>query len=96
MELSEQSRKKAILAYKNDFQQDLTYFRAALEPENSWDAVAIKGKLHRLKGGASFLGWTEVQQVLIQLEAKSAIKPIVPDSWLMEFDRLEQLVNGLN
>ena len=96
MKLSEESRKKAILAFKADFSLDLKYIRESLPADASWDHAAIKGKLHRLKGGASFLELEEIRMILAQLESKSSIKPILPDDWLGELDKLEKLVEALD
>ncbi len=92
MELSEQARKRAIEAFKGDFLLDLEYFRAALQPDAVWDGIIIKGKLHRLKGGASFLGLQQIQQDLVRLESQAMVKPIVADGWLQELDKLEKLI----
>lgn len=96
MKLSEESRKKAILAFKADFKVDLQYIRESLPGEASWDSAAIKGKLHRLKGGASFLELEEIRTILSQLESKCMVKPLVSNDWLIELDKLEKLVEALN
>ena len=94
MQLSEEARKRALAAYKAELSVDFTAFKAALDGRVNWDS-SIKSKLHKLKGGASFLGFEDISNSLASLERQSLSRPLDVMAWSSELSRLEQLLENL-
>jgi HPt (histidine-containing phosphotransfer) domain-containing protein len=95
MQLSAEARKRALEAYRGEFITDFAAIRTALCGDLEWD-LTIKSKLHKLKGGASFLGFEEIRKALSQLETQALHRPLDLSTWYSELSRLESLLEGLS
>lgn len=83
MQLSPETRKRAVEAFKNEISKAIEVIRTALaESASDWEPLEIKQLLHRLKGGAGFLGYESLTISIAELEHSALECPSEPQEWL--------------
>ena len=96
MELSPEGRKRAVEAFKQEFKAALIVLRNNLaQSPFEWHGADHKKLLHRLKGGAGFLGYTHLTIVMVELENNALTYPSDPQKWLEILDGWESELSQL-
>ena len=91
MQVPPEAKKKALEAFKQEIENAVRVLRAALRaPSSAWNAKDNKGLLHRLKGGAGFLGLEHLRGMVIELEKESTSFPNDPAHWEQVLSTIEK------
>lgn len=82
MELGSEIRKKAVAAFKEELLSLIAALRANLsESPLNWKGLEHRVMLHRIKGGAGFLGYKELTLLIAELEGIALRYPEDPQRW---------------
>ena len=97
MELSPEARKRAVTAFKQELILGLAIMRDNLAKSPlDWKGKEHKMLLHRLKGGGSFLGYTQLSQGMAELEGIAQTYPTNPQKWIDLFNLWEAEIADLS
>lgn len=87
MHIPPETRKKALIAFKGELELIVREIRSNLlsKPKESY-YIEAKKMLHKLKGGAGFLGFEDLRLKLAALEQSLLSDDLDPENFIKELD----------